>query len=273
MNWDGTDGGNLLLHDGKFAQKLYDQHNDCFVDLSKLRDASERTKTSIYDFLKGSEKASIIVDCENSDPYKLYAVLKNLDRKELAKISGIVLFDDFHTTNAWKILDEFTEIPVTYKQIDRVKENKSLVDQTLMITATKMAYRENVDSFILAASDSDYWALMQELPDNRFLVMMENSKCGPDIKSAMEQEGIPYCCMDDFCTGNIEEIQERIFLKELRLGVENLVKADLNGIVDGAILRTRMNLSEDERRAYYKKLLKEIRLDISADGELSLAVG
>ena len=273
LNWDGTDAGTLLLHDGRFVQKLYDAHNDYFIDLSKVRDASEKTKTSIYDYLKRSERTSVIVDCENSDPYKLYAVLKNLDQRELLKkIVNIVLFDDFHTTDAWKILEEFTEIPVIYKQIDRVKENKSLVDQTLMITATKMALKEEADSFILAASDSDYWALMQELPECRFLVMAEYKKCGADIRAAMEQEGIYYCFMDDFCTGNIEDIKERIFLKELRTDVEKLVKADLNGIINSVILRTRLNLSEEERAAYYRKLLKEIRLDIDGEGRMMLTV-
>lgn len=271
INWAYNDCGNILLHDGVFMQKLYGINSAYFTDMSKVRDASEETKTSIYDFLRDSEKTSLLVDCENSDPYKLYAVLKNLDQKEmLNKITNIVLFDDWHTTDAWKILGEFTAIPVDYRQIDRVKENKSLVDQTLMITATKMVYTENVDSFILASSDSDYWALMKGLPDTRFLVMAEYAKHSPDIKEAMAEKGIKYCYMDDFCTGNIEEIKDRIFLKELKTGVESLVKIDLNDVIDEAILRTRMELTDDERNAYYKKMTKELAIEISDTGILTL---
>ena len=273
LNWGSEECGNILYHDGNFLKSLYEMNEDIFTDMSKVRDASEETKTSIYDYLKDSTKAAIIVDCENSDPYKLYAVLKNLDQKELlSKISSIVLFDDFHTTAAWSILKEFTEIPVDYHQIDRVKENKSLVDQTLMIIATKMALRENVDSFILAASDSDYWALMRELPESRFLVMGEYSKMGPDLKMAMEENRIMFCYIDDFCTGNIAEIKERIFGKEIREQVESLVHIDLNDLLGEALERTRMNLTADEKEAYYKRLVRDIGVKISEDGILSMTV-
>ena len=271
INWAYNNCGNVLYHDGNFLCKLYETNEDRFEDMSKVRDASEETKTSIYDFLRESGKTSLIVDCENSDPYKLYAVLRNLDQKELlSKIGTIVLFDDFHTTDAWKLLEDFTEIPVIYKQIDRVKENKSLVDQTLMITATKMALREGVDSFILAASDSDYWALMQELPENRFLVMGEYSKMGPDIKEAMAENGIMFCYMDDFCTDNISDIKERMLLREIRTVISDSVKVNLNDVLEQAIFRSRMDLTQDERAAYYKRIARNIRVEIGEDGTLKL---
>ena len=272
INWAYDDCGNILYHDGRFMQALYEMHEDRFEDMSKVRDASEATKTSIYDYLDKSRKASIIVDCENSDVYKLYAVLKNLDQKALlSKITSIILFDDFHTTRAWELLKEFVTIPVIYKQIDRVKENKSLVDQTLMITATKMVYTEEVDSFILAASDSDYWALMKELPDTRFLVMAEYEKCGPDIKMAMEQKGIHYCYMDDFCTDNIADIKNRIFMKELRKDIETSVRIDLNEIISEAIERTRMALTPDEKEAFIKKIQKNLHIIVD-NGTIILSI-
>ena len=273
INWAYNDCGSILYHDGRFMQTLYEINEDRFDDISKVRDASEATKTSIYDYLEKSRRASIIVDCENSDVYKLYAVLKNLDQKALlTKISSIILFDDFHTTRAWELLKEFVEIPVVYKQIDRVKENKSLVDQTLMITATKMVYTEQVDSFILAASDSDYWALMAELPDTRFLVMAEYEKCGPDIKLAMEQKGIHYCYMDDFCTNNIADIKDRIFLKEIRNGIDELVKIDIHDVIEDAIQRTRMPLTADEKNAYCKRITRDIKPVIDESGILKLSI-
>lgn len=63
--------------------------------MSKISDAGNMTKAGIYRFLGDSERVVMMVDCENSDPYKLYATLNNLDQQALlAKISKIVLFDD-----------------------------------------------------------------------------------------------------------------------------------------------------------------------------------
>ncbi len=41
-----------------------------------------------------TEKTVLVVDCENSDPYKLCATLKNLDYEVMQKITAIILFDD-----------------------------------------------------------------------------------------------------------------------------------------------------------------------------------
>jgi len=38
-----------------------------------------------------SEKTVLVVDCENSDPYKLCATLKNLDYEVMQKITAIIL--------------------------------------------------------------------------------------------------------------------------------------------------------------------------------------
>ena len=46
-------------------------------------------------------ETAIAVDCENSDPYKLYSVLKGLNQEELAKIEKITLYDDPNTTAGW----------------------------------------------------------------------------------------------------------------------------------------------------------------------------
>ena len=48
------------------------------------------------------------MDCENSDVYKLYSVLRNLDADELNKIEKIYLYDDYHTSIGWDWLYQFT---------------------------------------------------------------------------------------------------------------------------------------------------------------------
>ena len=68
------------------------------------------------------------MDCENADPYKFCATLRNLDKQVLGKISKIILYDDIHSASAWKILDAYVNTPVEHVLIERVKQNKSLVD-------------------------------------------------------------------------------------------------------------------------------------------------
>lgn len=129
INWSYMDSGNILYNDKKFVSLLYEANADYFTDLSKVSDAGNLTKAGIYKFLDKSERVVVVVDCENSDPYKLYATLNNLNQEALLnKICKIILYDDIHTTSAWKILERFTQIPIEHVLIERIKENKSLVD-------------------------------------------------------------------------------------------------------------------------------------------------
>lgn len=69
--WDGTPLGNILYNDKKFLTLLYSAHHDRFTDLSKVTDAEEQTKQDVHQFLEAGDRIIIVVDCEDSDPYKL----------------------------------------------------------------------------------------------------------------------------------------------------------------------------------------------------------
>ena len=40
--------------------------------------------------------------------------------------------------------------------------------------------------------------------------MYEHSKCGQAIKRALSEHNIYYCSIDDFCSGNIEELKKAV---------------------------------------------------------------
>lgn len=186
----------------KFVTLLYEAHEDYFTDLSKVSDAGNLTKAGIYHFLERSEKTVMVVDCENSNPYKLYATLKNLDQEALLnKISKIILYNDVHAASAWKILNRFTSIPIEHNMIERLKDNKSLVDIRLTTGTCREFFQNHVDSFILVSSDSDYWGLISAMPEVRFFVMVESIKCGPDIKMRSSMQESPIAILMTFAQG------------------------------------------------------------------------
>ena len=190
IHWNPQELGNILLNDERFLKILYKQNSDEFYDISKVKDASESVKTNIYDFIRKNESTVIVVDCENSDAYKLASVLTQLDRDEISHIKKIMLYDDVHTTRAWSFLQKITAIPVEYILVDRIKDNKSLVDMKICAGVSASFYRDGISSFILCSSDSDFWGLISSLPLANFIVMIEYSKCGPDIKNALIENGI-----------------------------------------------------------------------------------
>ncbi len=270
INWPPKDEGNILYTDKKFAHLLYQWHNDYFTEDSKVSDVSNYVKGNIYDYISASEKVVVVVDCENSDPYKLCATLKNLNSEYTSKITRIILFDDIHTATAWSILESFTSIPVEHIMIERVKQNKSLVDIKLTARACQEHYQNEVDSFIIVSSDSDYWGLISSLPDARFLVMVEREKCGPDIKNALVDSGIFYCYIDDFYSGNSEAIKYGAIFKEMYRYVEEHLQMNVNDMMKEALQATRIEMSSAERKQFYDKHIKPMHLVIQDDGNVTV---
>jgi len=270
INWTPQDKGNILYSEKKFVTLLYEWHGKEFTEYSKVADAGRYVKGGIYDFIEDGEKIVVVVDCENSDPYKLSAVLRNLDYTYTQKIASIILFDDVHTATAWRILEQFTNIPVEHVMIERVKENKSLVDIKLTARACQEHYKNSVDSFIIVSSDSDYWGLISSLPDAKFLVMIERDCCSPDLKNALMNAGIFYCYIDDFYSGNTEDVKHGALFQEMYKYIDNTVRLNIHEMFEQALIATRIEMTTSEKKQFFAQYIKTIQMRIDSNGDVLL---
>ena len=270
INWQGGENGNILHCDEKFVTLLYECWEDCFENISLVRDAGNITKTDIYNFLAESARAIMVVDCENSDPVKLAAALSGLSPSSKAKIAKILLFDSEYTTASWGILAQAGDFPVEHVTVLRLNERKSQVDMTLATRTCKEVYTNNVDSVILVSSDSDYWALIQTLADIDFLVMVERRKCGAEILNALEQREIVYCFLDDFCTNASYAIKTTTLLNEMRTRLDAALNVNVNDLLNDVIRNTWVQMTPKERQQFYDRYIKTMKLSISQDGKLRL---
>lgn len=272
INWVPQESGNILFSDKKFVTLLYQWNNDEFEEYSKVSDAGDYVKNNVYDFLTESEKVVVVVDCENSDPYKLSATLKGLNYEFMKKISSIILFNDVHASSGWEILKNFTQIPVEHVMIERLKEKKSLVDIMLTARACQEHYENHVDSFIIVSSDSDYWGLISSLTQARFLVMVEREKCGPDIKNALFNNGIFYCYIDDFYTGDAEDLKLGALFREMYRYIDSSVRLNVNSMFEEALRATRIEMSPSEKRQFFDRYIRTMQMSIGEDGNVSIEI-
>ena len=268
--WEPSECGNILYTDGKFINILYQMNNDYFDDRSKYKTATDEIKDNIYDFIGNSDKIVLVVDCENSDVYKLYGMLKNLNNNEVMKISKIMLFDDIHTTDGWDYLEKVISISVEHIEVERIHDHKSLVDMRVMAGVFREFYTHSVTSFILLSSDSDYWALISSLLEAEFLVMVEWNKCGQAIKDALEHEGIYWCSLDDFSTGKNEDLKHAVLLAELRKYLPDLLSYNGKDLVRRLYADTRIEADETEMMNFYNKYIRSITFKADNDGNLCL---
>jgi uncharacterized LabA/DUF88 family protein len=271
INWRPEDDGNIFYNDKKFLKLLYRQHGDVFQDNSKVRDAATAVKDDIYSYLNSSGKVVMIVDCENADPYKFYAMLDKLEQRVLLnKVEKVLLINDVHASTAWNILERFTDLQVEDHMTTRVLENKSLVDIELTTQLCREHYENQVDSFVLASSDSDFIGLMKNMPWVRFLVMLEQSKCSPATKQALTEAEIPYCSMDNFCTDASSKIMVNTLWNAVHDELLDRLDFNINDILDQACESARVELSPTERIQFYERFLRPLRIAFDTDGEAVL---
>ncbi|MCM1578522.1 MAG: NYN domain-containing protein [Ruminococcus sp.] len=272
IHWKPKDVGNLLSSDGKFLEYIYSSNGDYFGDRSKYRDAVDDVKNNIYDFIDSSYKTVIAVDCENSDVYKLYGMLKNLNREEIDKIEKIILFDDDHTNNGWDHLEKFINIPVEHIEVTRVVDHKSIVDIRMAAGICREFYVNDVTSFMLLSSDSDYWGLISSLKEAAFLVVIEYEKCGSAIKETLDRNGTYYCSLDDFCTGNIDEFKRAVLISELNSLLPDLLSYNGKQLAYKLYEVARIPADENEIMNFYNKYIKTIRLTVDDNGNFSFEI-
>lgn len=272
LNWRPKDIGNILGNDQAIVSVIYNNSEEPFVDETKVSDVGSYVKDGIYRFIGDSQKLVIAVDCENTDPYKLCAALRGLSASITQKVSKIILFDDKNTGPLWRILEEYTTIPVEYILVKRVTKTKSLVDTTLTATVSKEHYMNCVDSFILVSSDSDYWGMISSLTSARFLLMVERDNCGELMKQTLREAGIFFCYLDDFYTGSAVDIKYGVLLKEIRQTLETALDLNFNTVLKDAILTSRAHMTDAEQRQFYDKFLRRAALEVDAAGNVKIAI-
>lgn len=99
--------------------------------------------------LRFAEKGSrnqpfqIFGDGENCDPYRLAAMFDSLNGYEIQKIDKVIVYyDELNSSKAWLQLKFFTyNVEVETVAVERIKEDKSLVDHKLLPVFQKQYIR------------------------------------------------------------------------------------------------------------------------------------
>ena len=259
--------GSVLFNDLKFLKLLYASFGDTFKANDYVIDATEEDKDNIYNFIDKSINIAILVDCENVDPYRFVSVFKGLDEESISKIKKVILYDDIHTSNAWDYINEIVKLPIEHKIIERVLENKSLVDIAMTAGACKEYYQENTESLILASSDSDFWGLIENLPTARYFVLNESNKTSDKILLELQKNNIPFCFMDSFAQSEVQNFKNEVLLKNLKKRIDEFNESGVfeimdpmelvDTVFDEAFISGSINQIDAEKQSFYNKYIKK----------------
>lgn len=211
------------------------------------------------------------MDCENSDPFRFHAVLDYLGTDSLSSVEKILLFNDINTTIAWDDIGRELSVPVMQVFTERVLGHKSLVDGRLIAETTKERYKNNIDSFILVSSDSDYSALIKTFDeDAHFLVMMEREHSSLHLIEHLKELNTPYCYMEDFPFEESDELKEQTVLRELKRILMCNFDYNLDQLLADTAQKTRAELSAASMKEIRKQVANNIRIEVDEDGTMHI---
>ena len=232
-------------------------------------------KNNINEFINSASKIQVFIDGENADPYRFASAIESLKDHEIEKINKIVVYyDSEHTTKAWTMLKHFTYgVEVETVPVERIVENKSLVDHRLVMGVSKAIYKEDVDSIILVSSDSDFWSVIDASEDVRYLVMVESEKCGHEFKNLLRDKDVFYCYLDKFITPDDDKFFKIVFKHELeKIISDNFSLGNARELLSSVLHSCRAGVSKAEEDMLFEKYIKTLSLRINADGNFVLEI-
>lgn len=269
------DCGYILSTDRDLLTVIYRNGNEIFTDGDRVCDASDNVKNNINEFINSASKIQVFIDGENADPYRFASAIESLKDHEIEKINKIVVYyDSEHTTKAWTMLKHFTYgVEVETVPVERIVENKSLVDHRLVMGVSKAIYKEDVDSIILVSSDSDFWSVIDASEDVRYLVMVESEKCGHEFKNLLRDKDVFYCYLDRFITPDDDKFFRIVFKHELeKIISDNFSLGNARALLSSVLHSCRAGVSKAEEDMLFEKYIKTLSLRINSDGNFVLEI-
>ena len=126
-------------------------------------------------------------------------------------------------------------IDVHIIQVDRIKDNKSVVDLVLTKTICECYYTRGLNKAILVSSDSDFFGLIYSLSEIDYMVAYVKDRMNDEYLQFLRDKGIPYMDLSNLNNYPIVEVYKDTAIKYLlgySMALSPITNWDDNSLVD-----------------------------------------
>ena len=249
----------MFYDDKSFCTKLYADNGNEFQALNLCLKCESEELTSFEKFFRERKKVVVVVDCENAS---FDGVLSFVTQNDNSRVAELLLIDDAErTTDAWRYLEKLVKVPVSRIAPSRVLGAKSLVDVRLAVEVTKRFYENKADGFVLCASDSDYFTLIEALPEDTFMVIYEADRMSSAYASQLDAMGVK-CYNINAVSSEDPTTVRRNLAKQMFVAKISKAMDDLANKVWHDVC-TSLNCEDDKE--LYSDIMSNIRVDIDRE--------
>ena len=215
--------------------------------------------------LKGNTE--IIIDCENANPFFIYSFLQSISDENYNQISKVIMFNDLNASTAWKALPKrFEDIEFEEVLCDRVLDRKSMVDVRLITRTVKEYYENSIRSFILVSSDSDFYGMIQELPNAEFMLVVQRKITSNVLRETVAGNGISYIYSEDYPYSEAYDFMKSVITSDFKKTLEDKwAVINLTAELDVICKKTYAELTDAERTSLLKTIAKNLQVTVDSD--------
>ena len=99
---------------------------------------------------------------------------------------------------------------------------------------------------------------------------MDIDKRSPAMKQTLAESGMFYCYIDDFYSGNSDDIKMGALFKEMYKYLDHSIHLNINDMLAEALRVTRLTMTDAEKRQFYDKYIRPMHLVIDSEGNVSI---
>lgn len=82
--------------------------------------------------------------------------------------------------------------------------------------------------------------------------------------------GVFYCFIDDFFSGNSDEIRLRAMLTQLQAKIDKQVKFNIRELMKETVWETRADMGTKEELQFYDRYIRQMKVVIDREGNVTL---
>ena len=81
-----------------------------------------------------------------------------------------------------------------------------------------------------------------------------------------------YCSIDDFCSGNTEDLKKAVLFDNLEQHIPDLLQWNGKELANHIHVEARIDATDKEILRFYEKYIKTLRLKYDSDGNVSVMI-
>lgn len=266
--------GNVLYNDIKFLKFVYRKNNDRFDEnilSSHLNKLTEKDIINLNNFLSNKERILVVVDCENTQLSRFYNYLIDSKLCDNHNIDEIVLFADVNASSNWNLLSKFFNVNISYQSVNRILENKSLVDFAFMQKIIESNARREHDGFIIVSSDSDYISLLRSVSSDNLMFVLDIERTSYKLINKFNDLSIKYNIMPEYTGTSINELSnsDSFITEALMCSIREILgsntKFNIQDMFEQSIKVSGIFVPNELKESIYKRILNDLQLSINGD--------